>query len=330
MRENGIAYTDSLDQTTTQLFEDHGYVIVRGLLDYEEDIRPVRDEYGALLESMAHLWHREGMLSSTYDDLPFEQRLAMVASEGVRYTDYFDITFAGKEGLMHRGPAVFNLLRSPRLLDGVEHFIGPEVYSNPIQHVRIKVPERLVFKENQNDMNSRTPWHQDASTVTPEAEDTQMLTVWMAITESTQENGCLVVEPGSHTEKELALHCRIEGGRLKGIPDQFLGPNPLPVPMKPGDVLFMTNMTKHASLSNESDGVRFSFDIRYNPTGQPTGRPWFPGFVARSRSHPESELREFTAWYRLWEEAHVALKAIDYDTPGTTHWKTGEQDPLCA
>ena len=46
MRENGIAYTDSLDQTTTQLFEDHGYVIVRGLLDYEEDIRPVRDEYG--------------------------------------------------------------------------------------------------------------------------------------------------------------------------------------------------------------------------------------------------------------------------------------------
>ena len=70
---------------------------------------------------------------------------------------------------MHRGPAVFNLLRSPRLLNGVEHFIGPEVYSNPIQHVRIKVPERLVPTENQNDMNSRTPWHQDASTVTAEA-----------------------------------------------------------------------------------------------------------------------------------------------------------------
>ena len=100
-----------------------------------------------------------------------------------------------------------------------------------------------------------------------------MLTVWMAITESNEENGCLVVEPGSHTAKELALHCIIEGGRLTGIPDQFLSPNPLPVPMKPGDVLFMTKMTKHASLSNESDGVRFSFDIRYNPTGQPTGRP---------------------------------------------------------
>ena len=100
--------------------------------------------------------------------------------------------------------------------------------------------------------------------------------------------------------------------------------------MKPGDVLFMTKMTKHASLTNESDGVRFSFDIRYNPTGQPTERPWFPGFVARSRSHPESELRDFTTWDRLWEEARLALEAIDYDTPGTSHWKTGEEDPRCA
>ena len=103
MGDNGIAYTDSLDWTATQLFEDQGYVVVRGLLDYAEDIRPVREEYGALLESLAYRWHREGKLSSTYDDLPFEQRLAMVASEGVRYTDYFDITFTGKEGHMHRG-----------------------------------------------------------------------------------------------------------------------------------------------------------------------------------------------------------------------------------
>ena len=328
--EDRISSTDTLDRTATDKIQDQGYVVVRGLLDDAEDIRPVRDEYEDLLDSLATAWHGNGELSSTYADLPFEQRLAMVASEGVPYTDYFDICFTGKTGLMHRGPAVFNLLRSPRLLDGVEHFIGPEIYSNPIQHVRIKVPERLVPTENQNDMNSRTPWHQDASTVTADAEETQMLTVWLAITESTVENGCLVVIPESHKEEELSVHCRIEGGRLTGIPDQYLGENRQPVPMKPGDVLFMTNMTKHASLTNESDGIRFSFDLRYHPTGQATGRSWYPGFVARSRSRPETELRDFATWDRLWDEAYHALEAIDYNTPGTTHWKTGEQDPRCA
>ena len=55
----------------------------------------------------------------------------------------------------------------------------------------------------------------------------------------------------------------------------------------------------HSSLSNNSDDVRVSLDLRYNPTGQPTGRPEFPGFVARSRRDPSSELRDPEAWKQL-------------------------------
>ena len=36
------------------------------------------------------------------------------------------------------------------------------------------------------------------------------------------------------------------------------------VPMRPGDVLFMTNMTFHASFMNQSDSVRWSLDIGYS------------------------------------------------------------------
>ena len=57
--------------------------------------------------------------------------------------------------------------------------------------------------------------------------------------------------------------------------------------MKKGDVLFMDRLTMHASLPNVSDEIRWSFDLRYNRTGDATGRSWFPGFVARSRSNPE-------------------------------------------
>ena len=318
-----VAYADSLDSTATDLFEDQGYVVVRGLLDEDLDVRPVKDEYEALIDSLAARWLEEGVVSSTYDDLPFERRLAELAAEGAPYSRHIDISLAA--GLMHRGPAVFDLLRSPRLLDGAELFIGPEIYSNPVQHVRVKVPERVIPDDGRNALNSKSPWHQDMAVVQPEAVDTEMLTVWVAISDATEENGCLVVAPGSHREG-MELHCKAIGS----IPEEIVGGDRLPLAMDSGDVLFMSKATKHASLVNVSDGVRFSFDLRYNPTGQPTGRPWFPGFVARSRSNPETEVRDFEEWDRLWREAQAALEAVDYKTPDNPYLLTPEQDPRCA
>ena len=318
-----VACVDSLDSIATDLFEDQGYVVIRGLLDDDQDVQPVKDEYDALLDSLAAEWREEGVVSSTYEELPFERRLAALAAEGAPYSRRIDISLAA--GLMHRGPAVFDLLRSPRLLDGAELFIGPEIYSNPVQHVRVKVPERVIPDDGRNALNSKSPWHQDMAVVQPEADDTEMLTVWVAISDATEENGCLVVAPGSHREG-LALHCKTLGA----MPEEVVGDDRLPLVMDSGDVLFMSKGTKHASLVNVSDGVRFSFDLRYNPVGQPTGRPWFPGFVARSRSNPETEVRDFDEWDRLWREAQAALEAVDYKTPDNPYLLTAEQDPRCA
>ena len=330
MVDDKIASTDTLDRTATRKLEDHGYVVVRGLLDDAEDIRPVRDEYERLLDSLVTIWHKNGELSSTYDDLPFEQRLAVVASEGVPYTDYFDICFTGKEGLMHRGPAVFNLLRSPRLLDGVEHFIGPEVYSNPIQHVRIKVPERLVPTENQNDMNSRTPWHQDASTVTSDAKETQN------VDRLACDNGVYGGErlPGSRPGEP-------QRRRVVGALQDRRGPpyrHPRSVPRSLSTT--GADETWRCPVHDEHDQARFTDERKRRhpiqlrpplPSDGSADRTYLvSGFVARSRARPESELRDFDTWDRLWDEARLALEAIDYNTPGTTHWKTGEQDPRCA
>ncbi len=54
----------------------------------------------------------------------------------------------------------------------------------------------------------------------------------------------------------------------------------------------MHKHTIHGSPPNVSDRIRWSLDLRSNPIGQPIGRPEFPGFVARSRLDPESELRD--------------------------------------
>ena len=84
--------------------------------------------------------------------------------------------------------------------------------------------------------------------------------------------------------------------------------------MKRGDVLFLHRRTCHGSLPNISNKVRWSFDLRYNPIGQHTGRKAFPGFVARSRANPESELHDAAQWAASWDEAQRKIVAEGSET----------------
>ncbi len=321
----------SLSLSELHQFEEQGFVVARGLLDYARDLRPVQAEYEALLDSLARQWYAEGKLSSTFSDLPFGDRLvAVIRESGQAYYQHFDISLP-QTGIeadtpMHLGEGVFQLLRNPRLLDVAEQIVGPEVYSNPVQHVRIKPPERLVPAHMNNALVRRTDWHQDTGVILPEADESNILTVWLPVTRATAQNGCLAVIPGSH-RGELRVHCPAGNGRNQvGIPAELIEAEQRPVPMAPGDVLFMHRQTVHSSLPNVSDEIRWSFDLRYNPVGQATGRPWFPGFIARSRSQPETELTDARAWGDLWRETRATLAARA--NPAFNRWDAAH--PACA
>ena len=130
-------------------FNEQGYLVARDVLDPEVDLGPVFTEYEELLERISHMWYDRGDISDMFEGLPFNERLVKiaVATRG-NYYPHIDISFTQTDVEdkmpVHTGPAVFNLLRSPRLLDAVEQFIGPEIYSNPVQHVRIKPPESAL------------------------------------------------------------------------------------------------------------------------------------------------------------------------------------------
>ena len=172
----------------------------------------------------------------------------------------------------------------------------------------MKLPRHAVHTEGRNGLAQPTPWHQDNGVVVAEADDTEMLTVWLPLNESTVENSCLHVVPYSHRDG-VALHCPGVGGLR--IPETLMGEkNAVPLPMQAGSVLFMHRRTMHCSYDNKTkDEVRWSFDLRYQPSGQPSGRPLFPDFVARSRANPESELRDADAWAQLWADVRPKLAA---------------------
>jgi ectoine hydroxylase-related dioxygenase (phytanoyl-CoA dioxygenase family) len=299
-----------------QHFDEYGYVVVEDVLD-EATLRAIEDDYTRALDDLIEANIAAGKLSARYADLPFGQRLSRVIQEGVNWGQHFDISLP-QGGIrldtpIHTTEAMFNVLTHPRLLNAAEAFVGPEILSNPIQHVRIKPPEHLVPQDQRGGMLVRVGWHQDQGVALPEVDATNMLTVWLAITDATVENGCLCVAPGSH-RIGLSPHCPGAGpaGDLQ-IPSKFIGGGsgneykPVATPVKRGGALFMHRLTQHASLKNVSDDIRWSFDLRYQPVGQPTGRPAFPGFVARSRSFPETEVRDWRVWAQLWADAKERL-----------------------
>ena len=312
-------------------FDEFGYVLVRNVFSPEEDIDPVIEEYKTVLDNLARELFEAEEISSLYEELPFSERLIAIYQEsGKVHAQYFD--FSLPQGNVQpdtpfwAGPSVFSLLTNESLLDSVESILGSEIYSNPVQHVRLKPPEHLtpVNEETGRVMLGKTPVHQDNGVVREEADETQMLTVWFSLMDVNVENGCLCVWPGSH-KRGLIDHCPTNIGLA--VPGKLLDGKAVPMIMKKGDALLMHKQTLHASYSNNSDSIRWSFDLRYNPVGQPTGRPAFPGFVARSRKYPETVLREPASWEKLWRDTRDYMATIE-DGGAFNRWT--KDNPVCA
>jgi ectoine hydroxylase-related dioxygenase (phytanoyl-CoA dioxygenase family) len=94
-----------------------------------------------------------------------------------------------------------------------------------------------------------------------------------------------------------------------------------PLPVKRGGIILFHKNNIHCSKPNRSDRLRWSLDLRYHPVGQASGRPAFPGFVARSRSHPESELRDPVIWNQMWQDARTKIIRGEYRGPIFKDWR---------
>lgn len=322
-----------LTEQQKAFFRDEGYLVVENLIDVEGYLDPMVEEYQERLGELADTLVVQGRLDSSYDNLPFGERLTRVYAETNQiHAQWFDFSLpfsnVKADTPCHFGPAVFNMLRNPDVLDVAEDLIGPEVYSNPVQHVRLKPPEKYAPRdETGRVLLGATSWHQDAGVVVEEADDTEMLTVWIPIQDATEENGCLVVVPRNHGVG-LLQHC-VSPTLGNHLPEQFFDADrALPLPIKRGGALFLHRKTPHSSLPNNSENIRWSMDLRYNPTGQPTGRPEFPGFVARSRRDPASELRDPVVWKRLWMETRARMSEHPELVGPFYRWKVGA--PGCA
>lgn len=320
-----------LTDAQLETWETDGYLVVEGLLD-EVTIGKIKSEYAERMDDLYADWFAAGHVSAPPEGLGFFEKLEQCyrasGKEGFDWYQPFDISLPHggitQTTPMHFGPAVFSMVRHERILNVVEQLIGPEITSNPIQHVRIKPPQRAVPPSETRAHVVKTDWHQDMGVTLDEADQTNMVTVWLAITDAQIEHGCLQVVPGRRAD--LIPHCSAPGAQV-GITEKFLPKaKAVPAPVKAGGAVIFNPFTPHASLENISDEFRWSFDLRYHVTGQPSGRSQFPDFVARSRANPASELKDWQAWRALWEHTRATLAA----SPHIDQHRWASDGPYCA
>lgn len=109
-------------------------------------------------------------------------------------------------------------------------------------------------------------WHQDMA-YWPDTPDTRTASFWLAIDDSTLENGCLRFLPGTHREPALRPHRPLRGDRdeshtmvaeVDEAADEIR-----PVPIRRGDVTVHHERVVHGSGGNSSDGWRRAYVMAF-------------------------------------------------------------------
>ncbi len=126
--------------------------------------------------------------------------------------------------------------------------------------------DQLLAKQPQRD-DAVFAWHQDMA-YWPDTPDTRTATLWLAIDDSTVENGCMRFVPSTIGEPALRPHEPQFGDRGES---HALGTElrptdePVTVPISRGDVTVHNERVMHGSGGNSTDGFRRAYILAFRP-----------------------------------------------------------------
>jgi phytanoyl-CoA hydroxylase len=159
------------------------------------------------------------------------------------------------------------LARDSRILDVIEAVLGPDVllyYS-----MLMMKPARQGF---------RAPWHQDFAFFVHDR--AALVAVQLYLDDSTLENGCIHVVPGSH---KLGLLNHFRDGEFVEIVEgdtSSFDEQQIPVPVKAGGIAMWHCMTLHSSAPNVSEYPRRAIVFEYkDPSARLLGGSFSPNEV---------------------------------------------------
>lgn len=149
------------------------------------------------------------------------------------------------------------LIRHPRILDAVEDVIGPNI---------LCWGSSFFIKEQRN--TAYVSWHQDSTYWGLEPPD--IITAWVALSDSTAANGAMRVIPGTHKLDQVPHHDTFAGDNLLSRGQEIMvdvdDRLAVTLELAAGEMSLHHVRLIHGSEPNPSERRRIGFAIRYIPT----------------------------------------------------------------
>ena len=155
----------------------------------------------------------------------------------------------------------WELATNPVMLDAAEDLLGPDIllYHN------------TTWLKHEADEGYVT-WHQDNIYIG--VEPCELLSFWIALTPSREENGCLQVLPGTHTggvypldTPDLSEKSMLPSGMRTAFDVSTV--KPVSMPLEAGEASIHHAELIHGSLPNRSDLPRRAIVLTYQPADFP-------------------------------------------------------------
>lgn len=203
--------------------------------------------------------------------------------------------------LVANDPFWLRLISDDRLLNIAEQFIGPNIALFASHYICKPAGD-----------GQPVLWHQDGS-YWP-LDPMNVVTLWLAVDDSMEENGCMQVIPGTQsmdlqemkekTDTDNVLNSEIDSSFV----DESKAVNFV---MKSGSVSVHHPNVIHGSKANNSQYRRCGLTIRYIPTDTRiiTDEPWPAAFMLRGKAVPG--INEYQPFPKYVEGEHVPFKGCE-------------------
>jgi ectoine hydroxylase-related dioxygenase (phytanoyl-CoA dioxygenase family) len=223
------------DQEKRQYFEENGYLVLENVLS-EAEVQTLRESVTALQGKAAHL---------TDSTDRFKLKL---------FGDGDDRVVQQVAEPHELGGEWMALARDPRILDTLELLIG----SNILLYYSM-----MMMKPAKS--GAPAPWHQDFSFFVHD--QARLVACQVYLDDSTIENGCIHVVPGSH---KLGLLNHYKDGVFTEVVQgdtSAYDEAAVALPVRAGSMAFWHCMTLHSSQPNRSENPRRAIVFEYKDPG---------------------------------------------------------------
>ena len=179
----------------------------------------------------------------------------------------------------NKNPFWLQLCRHPKILDAVEAVLGKNL---------ILIMSHLIVKPPCDGLS--VAWHQD-NTYWHSVKGTDVATVWLAIDDADQENGCMRVIPTSHAGYPEMDKFSTGANDLLGLTVEVtseMESAALPLEMKAGSLSIHDSYVVHGSNVNSSQRRRAAYTMRYANAKSvtiDTSQHWVPVHLVRGETN---------------------------------------------